>query len=417
MKILPRMHPTDQDLPEASSETYEIDVQPAASESEHKADTPAYLLTLDVGIGDAVAVGLSAVDQIIQNDPDAYGKIDILCNPIQAEIFSCDPRINRVFPTDIVFFPGNHITQWLRGIILDTKAARLINFLQERHYKAVCPTIVAPGLFYRLHAPIMYPDILEMLKDLLAVRRHVYVPERYVVRKMVNHAFGKETTPLDEEAILYLCAEHVKRASRVVSTIKKHAHVAGSACTLAVVAADSASAATRIPTALLASALSDALRRCPELIACILPSYTTNASEELRNALMPEFTGRIFLLFAEPGPTLLETAALIDQADICIAGDTGIMHLAATTRRLKEGEAQGVSVRNSIRIISIFGATSPDFYGYRKRAVIIGEGRKEQMTLKPGIFKEAYDPKGRNLFDHIAPRQIADTIVRLLSTK
>ena len=47
-----------------------------------KADTPRFLIPLDIGIGDTILVGLSAVDQIIQNDATAYGKIDILCNPL-----------------------------------------------------------------------------------------------------------------------------------------------------------------------------------------------------------------------------------------------------------------------------------------------------------------------------------------------
>ena len=52
---------------------------------ESKVDTPRFLITLDKGIGDTAIVGLSAIDQIIQNDPAAYGKIDVLCNPIQSQ--------------------------------------------------------------------------------------------------------------------------------------------------------------------------------------------------------------------------------------------------------------------------------------------------------------------------------------------
>ena len=53
-----------------------------------KADTPRFLIPLDIGIGDTILVGLSAVDQIIQNDATAYGKIDILCNPLQSQVLS-----------------------------------------------------------------------------------------------------------------------------------------------------------------------------------------------------------------------------------------------------------------------------------------------------------------------------------------
>src|SRR6516165_6404482 len=50
-------------------------------------DYPLFLVTMYKGIGDAVLVGSSFIDQIIKEDPQAFGKIDILCNSIQAEIF------------------------------------------------------------------------------------------------------------------------------------------------------------------------------------------------------------------------------------------------------------------------------------------------------------------------------------------
>jgi hypothetical protein len=78
-----------------------------------KADTPRFLITLDKGIGDTALVGLSAVEQIIQNDPAAYGKIDILCSPLQSQIFEYDPRINRVIQTDKNFSAGPHVKEWL----------------------------------------------------------------------------------------------------------------------------------------------------------------------------------------------------------------------------------------------------------------------------------------------------------------
>ncbi len=53
-----------------------------------KADTPRFLIPLDIGIGDTILVGLSAVDQIIQNDATAYGKIDILCSPFNPRFLS-----------------------------------------------------------------------------------------------------------------------------------------------------------------------------------------------------------------------------------------------------------------------------------------------------------------------------------------
>jgi len=33
------------------------------------------------------------------------------------------------------------------------------------------------------------------------------------------------------------------------------------------------------------------------------------------------------------------------------------------------------------------------------------------MAFIPGIAKESYDPKGKNLFDHISPHQLTEAIL------
>lgn len=81
-------------------------------------------------------MGLSAVDQIIKNDPAAYGTIDVLCNKLQTEVFTYDPRINRIIQTDITFFPSCDVTTWYKAIMLGTEAATVVNFLQRTGLKA-----------------------------------------------------------------------------------------------------------------------------------------------------------------------------------------------------------------------------------------------------------------------------------------
>ena len=76
--------------------------------AENKSDHARFLILMPPGIGGAVAVGLSAVDQIIRNDPAAYGKIDVVCNDLQADIFRYDPRIHEIIYVDRRFF--QHLT-------------------------------------------------------------------------------------------------------------------------------------------------------------------------------------------------------------------------------------------------------------------------------------------------------------------
>jgi ADP-heptose:LPS heptosyltransferase len=381
---------------------------------QEKPDTPRFLVTLDVGIGDAVAVGLSAVDQIVEDDPLAAGAIDVLCNGFQAQIFEYDPRINRIIETSKVFFPGTHITQWLRGITLDPEAAHVVHFLRERRYEAIFPSIVAPGLYFRLHSHIMYPRLFEMARNFLTFRRQVDIHLSTIVRHMVNHYFRKTTSTVsrDKDILLYIPSEHVQKAMKTVATLKEEVSIAEEDCKVLVIAPDTASAVTRPPIDLLMAALSKVLVACPNLIVYILPSYTeTTRSLHLLKVLSKNYPHRVFLMPAEPRAHLLETTALIDQADIFVTGDTGVMHLAAAHKKLKEGDDTRFAPKNSVKIIALFGGTSPSYYGYSRRTTIVGWGRKEQTALRPGFSKESYNLRGRNLFDHISSQQIADAIL------
>jgi len=379
----------------------------------HREDRPRFLLAPDMGIGDAVAIGLSAVDQIVRNEAGAWGAIDILCNRVQAQLFAHDPRINRVIVSDCRFFPGRQISQWLRGIVLDENARRLVTFLHERHYEAIHPGIVAPGLYFRLHARLMYPDVLKLARDIFFPRLYTNLSMRKVARQMVNRYFG-QSAPVDEsadEVLLYVSHEHIQKARALAARLKTRA--AGSACKLLLVAPDSASAVTRPPTRLLAAPLSQALARCPHLLVAILPAYTDRqCAGRLWHALACDdgHASRVILLPAEPRMPLLELAALLNQADIILTGDTGVMHLAAATKRVA-GDDGDCPVRHTSRIIALFGGTNPGFYGYRTRTTILGEGRPEQRAFRPGFSKEGYDTRGKDLFDHIDPQGVVDAIM------
>lgn len=392
------------------------DIYPRLENAVDTSEGSRYLITIDVGIGDAVAIGLSAIDQIIRNDPAAYGNIDVLCNKLQSEIFAYDPRVKNILTTDITFFPSLEPSSWLKTIFLEDEKAAVVHLLRERHYKGVFPSIVAPGLYFGLHSHIMLPNILHLVKDLLIQHHPAGVSLRTLARQMVNRSFGKQIPDAaleDEEVLLYVGSEQIRKAVQMATMMKQQAGIDDEDCRLLVVAPDSASAVTRPPTDLLAAALSQALEECPDLMVCILPSYTdTAASENLYFALAPRFAGRVILLPAIPRARLLETAAFVDQADIFVSGDTGVMHLAAAMKRLKPGSDMLFHPRNAVKIITLFGGTNPDYYGYSKRTTIVGRGRKEQMAFRPGFSKEAYDTRGRNFFDHIAPREVAEAIIK-----
>jgi ADP-heptose:LPS heptosyltransferase len=381
------------------------------------ADIPHFLVTMYKGIGDAVLVGLSFVDQIIKEEPQAFGKIDVLCNSVQAEIFAHDPRINRIILTNNSLFSPSEMTMWLNGIMLDPKTAELVHFLRDRHYAAVFAFMFAPGFYLRLHSTIVYPNLFQLGKDLVALFRHVDVPMSKITRRAVSNYFGNKTPLADisDEIPLYMSSEQEKNAKEAMRNIKERANVSPETSKLLVVASDTTSVVTRPPVDLLAKSIAEALRNCRDLIVCILQGYTdASAAQNLCEILTDEFEGRIFLMPAEPKATLLDVAAFIDQSDVFVTGDTGLMHVAAATKKLREGHNTTYCPKNAVKIIALFGGTNPGFYGYSGRTIIVGKGRQEQTAFIPGIAKESYDPKGKNLFDHIAPYQLTEAILSSL---
>ena len=375
---------------------------------------PLFLVTMYKGIGDAVLVGLSFVDQIIKEDPQAFGKIDVLCTGIQAEIFEHDPRVNRIILTNNSLFSPSEMTMWLNGIKLDAKTAALIRVLRDRHYAAVFAFMFAPGFYLRLNSTIVYPNLLQLGKDFMSLSRQVDVPMSKITRRMVGNYFGnkRKLADMSDDIPLYMSAEQVKHAKAVVKNIKKRSNVSPEASKLMVVASDTTSVITRPPVNLLAISIAEALRNCRDLIVCILQGYTdASAAQNLFDVLNGEFEDRIFLMPADPKAKLLDVAAFIDQSDMFITGDTGLMHVAASTKKLSDGDDTTNCPNNSVKIIALFGGTNPSFYGYSKRTIIVGKGRKEQLAFIPGIAKESYNPKGKNLFDHISPYQLIEAIL------
>lgn len=378
-----------------------------------------FLVMIPMGIGDAVAMGLSAIDQIIKNEPDTDGKIDVVCNDLQADIFSHDPRINTIICINDTFFPGLDMSSLDKGIVLKPEAIKLIHLLRDRHYDGIFPGNTTPWFYHRLHAPIMQMGVLNLFRDYLSLRSHGDIPVSQITRRTVNAFFGNRLPEpaIDEEIPLYITTHHIQKAITLIESMKDTTNVSGKDCQLVMIAPDTSSYITRPPTELLTGGIAEALRRKHQLAIYILPGYTNrNTARNLYDSLSPDFSGRIFMVPHEPPLSLLDTTALIDQAEIFITGDTGTMHLAVAVKRLIE-EDGGYSLRNSRKVIVLFGGTNPGLHGYSKQTIILGRGRKEQSALVPGIFKEAYNGKQRNFFDHIAPQQLTDAIISQLEAE
>lgn len=376
-----------------------------------------WLVALPPGIGDVVSVGLSAVDQIIKNDPTAHGKIDVLCNAQQAEILRYDPRINSLLVVDASLFPAAGSGTFLRGVFLSEELTPLFHFLQARHYTSVLPGLPAPAFYSRLHMPLMHPRLVDLGKDLLALQSSDQAKHISTITRQAVNAYFESETPIPEPpegVTLFLPPDAILSAQLMVTKLRKRLACNDGKNFLLLVAPDTSSDVTRPPLTLLAEGIASVLSQEPGLIVGILPSYTkVQTSTRLFDTLSPQFPGRVEALSRELVPTLLATTALIDQADIFLSGDTGVMHLAAATKQL--AKPAEVAPKNTVKIITLFGGTHPGLYGYPSRATILGRDRKEQKLFSPGVAKEFYISTGKDLFDHITSQQVADALLQALN--
>lgn len=384
-----------------------------------KEDKARFLVMMAMGIGDAVAVGLSAIDQIIKNEPETEGKIDVVCNDLQADIFRYDPRIQTIISINESFFPALDISSLDKGIVLKPEAVKLIHLLRGKHYAGIFPGNTSPFFYGRLQAPIMQMGVLNLFKDYISLRSLSDIPVSHITRRTVNAFFDNRLPEpaINEEIPLYITTQHIQKAITVIENLKNQTSVSRKHCQIVMVAPDTSSDVTRPPTDLLARGIKDAMHRRKHVVIYILPGYTDkDAARNLYDSLSPGLSGRIFMAPHEPRSSLLETTALIDQAEILITGDTGTMHLAVAFKKLAEKEGSYFP-RNSRKVIALFGGTNPGLHGYSQQTIILGRGRKEQSAIVPGIFKEAYNGKERNFFDHIAPQELTDAIISQLEAE
>lgn len=385
-----------------------------------------FLILLPAGLGDAVIIGASIVDQIIKNDPDACGHIDIVCNNFQAEIFKHDPRIQSIIGVSSSIFPTPDSRTWLRGIFLADEALALLQTINSKRYEAVFPGNTTPFFYKRIRSPIIKIYSLQTLKVFLSLGRHTTPPYSKIVRQIINAHFNNRlpAPTIDEEIPLYVGSQNIQEAMTLVRSIKERSDISTIADQLLVVAADTGSVITRPPTHLLAAGITDVLTRKPRLAICILPSYTDrNAAPDLYTALAARFGLRVHMLPPEPRLSLPEVTAVIDQADVFVTGDTGVMHLANANKRVCDTDSDYYTPGNATRVVALFGGTNPDLFGYSRRSLVLGKGRKEQSRLIPGLLKEAYIDKNfgdkkfgkkQDWFDHISPQLLTAAIVSQL---
>jgi hypothetical protein len=237
---------------------------------------------------------------------------------------------------------------------------------------------------------------------------------KYVITKgIIDHYFGVQSScneDQDEPVALYVASWRIAQAERRAAQLKEQAERPDGL--LLLVNPDTSSPVTRPPTELLVSGIANALHHHPRMVIGILPGYTcAQAGEQLYQRLTSQFGRQIQHVEPNVQPEhLLDTVALIDQADILLTGDTGLMHLAATKKLTSEGEGPGPHARNALSMISLWGGTRPEYWGY-PFTTMIGKGNPLQRQMYPGIRKYQWLQKKADYFGHIDPDDLANAIV------
>ncbi len=370
------------------------------------------LVTMPYGIGDAVYIGLAVIDEITAYKAGAV--IDVLCTPVQTEIFQSDPRVRNAYQT------GKNMWQTPKKEFLfklwegDRQLLDLADTIRQSEYDAVFPGCGNFGFLRRLGYPLMLPKARDIYQDIRKLRAFGDAPATRMVRNIVRKHFYQPQMSPD-------CQNHnsiplyIPPATYLDGQLKADEIRRNFDSLLLIVTPDTSSALTRPPTGLLASGIKGALEQIPNLSVHILPSYTDqNASDRLADQLS-DFSCRISQTQTRPKPSLLYVTALLDQADVVLTPDTGILHLSLA-HKIVSGDNGCDKPKNSARTVSLWGATNPGLYGWGGgRLVILGRGRPQQRSIKPGFLKEGCKPiPGYDYFDHIKPSEITTAIINSL---
>lgn len=372
--------------------------------AKEKPQARSYLITIFGGIGDT-NFALATAQQIHHHQPDA--KVTILCNKLQADVLEDDPTIStQIIQNDL--FSGSEESHQRRSEFITEEKTRGYDALFSEGFQMSLDLrgIASKNPLYREWKKYKFRDILRL--------KPVFTPQYETARAYVNSFLGKPNTIRDKRAPidLYISKKHFEEASVIASDLLQLAEIPDGK--LLLVAPDTSGEVTRPPAELLKESIADALTQRNDLVVGIMPSYTSpEASTTLHSALVERFGNRIQLISDSQRWHLLTTTALIDQADTFLVGDTGLMHLAVTRKISSDGKS---TPRNNTTVISLWGGTNPQYYGYPQHSVLIGADNPVQQKYRPGINKNDYPGKAEDFFRHIKPDMISQAILDSLST-
>lgn len=299
----------------------------------------------DVNIGDAV------FDQSLVfalRDFFPHARIDYIIKKSARNIIEGNREISNVYGiyTEAPI-PGSADIQAVNAILAETSYNVIINF---------CPFISKKSL--RVSSSSAYISFIGMVPLLMNALKNNknFAHLRRIEYEFTRLLFSRVQKPVRKEN---LCDMPIFISPHAVASAKEFLfkNRINPSKPKIFFGVDTSSRFTRIPL-LMQIELCKKLIQHEYFLLIAVGHSPKHLIDTLINALSPE---KLSLVKIVPNTVSLEIyAAIIDQCDVYITGDTGPMHIAAARKLISKEKP----LRNKTAVLSVFGATPPRVYGY-----------------------------------------------------
>ncbi len=354
----------------------------------------------DVNLGDAIIIQ-AAVRALRESLPKAT--IDYVIAKSAKDLIEGNPMISNLFPVySKSSTPSSEDIKNLKDILFKNNYDVVLNFCPFLNHKDVNLSQKKTIDYTGLAISLLNNQKDQMTKNHMTYRIYHYTRSLFE-RNNSNENYKGESIYISQKAIID--ANYFFKKNNLHSDSIK-----------ILFNPDTNSRFTRVPLNI-QIALLEKLSKLPCDILLDSGHVTKGIEQIILSSLSVEARKKITII---PTSIKLDTyAALIDNCNFFITGDTGPLHIAAAMKICK---SKDFVFKNQTSIISIFGATPPKIYGYdsNKSGYLPANQKSSSFTLVSEsdyrsiacIIKSSLTFKNENVFfDQLDVNKIVDTII------
>lgn len=379
----------------------------------HKIDKPKRILIIpDINIGDAI-ITQSFISPLKYFFPDM--EISYVYQSKAYPLIKANPYVDRHFPLfRNLGFPSKRDCKDLKNIIERYDFDLIINFcpyLSNHNFKSTDSSVINP---LRFIANIIRDYASDSRKAQIAFQMNKFAKE--LIDEFPSY-IRPETKPRIKfsENHLFTTQQLCKKTRKAMDELNINTRAKK-----ILFNPDTASPYTLIPLKFQLELIKGILSRKNVTLLLNCGFIFKGIEKKILNEIPPSLRNKIVVI---PRDIPIDVyAALIDNSDIFITGDTGPLHIAAAKKIIVNSDNH---FRNSTGVIGIFGATSAKIYGYDSFSdeylsasqaapskVFEAFPACKNLTCIDKIFKKC--PEVR-CFDGLEPEQVIDYVQNYLS--